>query len=119
MPRPGTKMIASLSLMPMGISAALATALTMFSCYPSVAESNKLALISPQRLGAKGSIVRVACTNEQGYRCANTAQECYANGSRTHGGLHGQPLATKCGEEWDACIAQCGGLPPHRKRSDY
>jgi hypothetical protein len=119
MHRLGTKIVAMRSMTPIGISAALGAALTLFSCYPSVAESSQLALISPQRLVAKGSIVRVACTNEQGYRCANTAQECYANGSRTHGGLHGQPLATKCGEEWDACIAQCGGLPPHRKRTDY
>ena len=119
MPRPGTKIVALGSSMPMGISAALVAALTFFSCYPAVAESINLALISPQRLVAGGSIVRVACTNEQGHRCANTAQECFAHGRKTHGGMYGPPLAAKCSEEWDACIAQCGGLPPRHKRTDY
>ena len=50
--------------------------------------------MSPRPLEPGSTIVRVACSNEQGYSGANTARKCYAHGSNTHGGMHGQPLAT-------------------------
>jgi hypothetical protein len=104
---------------PKAIAVASAVVLRFLAWNAAVAEPIKLVWMLPQPLDAGSTIVRVACSNEQGYSCASTARECYAHGSNTHGGMHGQPLATKCGQEWDACLARCGGLPPGHKRTDY
>jgi hypothetical protein len=85
----------------------------------AAAEPIKRVWMSPRLLDVGGTIVRVACSNEEAHSCGSDAQECYAHGSNTHEGMHGRALATVCGQEWDACLADCGGLPRGHKRTDY